>query len=29
MNIIVKENVKNIEEFNFLYDSVGWGIMKI
>ena len=25
MNIIVKENVKNIEEFNFLYDSVGWG----
>lgn len=25
MNIIVKENVKNIEEFNFLYYSVGWG----
>ena len=21
----IKENVKNIEEFNLLYDSVGWG----
>lgn len=25
MNLIIKENVKNVEEFNFLYDSVGWG----
>ena len=23
--INIKENNKNIEEFNFLYDSVGWG----
>ena len=23
--IKVKENVKNVEEFNFLYDAVGWG----
>lgn len=23
--MIIKENVKNIEEFNFLYDNVGWG----
>lgn len=23
--ITVKENVKNIEEFNYLYDAVGWG----
>ena len=23
--MIIKENVKNIEEFNFLYDYVGWG----
>ena len=23
--ITIKENVKNIEEFNYLYDSVGWG----
>lgn len=23
--ISIKENNKNIEEFNFLYDSVGWG----
>ena len=21
----VKENVKSVEEFNFLYDNVGWG----
>ena len=25
MNLTIKENVKNIEEFNFLYDAVGWG----
>jgi len=23
--ISIKENVKNIEEFNLLYDSIGWG----
>ena len=23
--MIVKENVKNIDEFNLLYDAVGWG----
>ena len=23
--MIIKENVKNVEEFNFLYDNVGWG----
>jgi len=23
--IIVKENIKNVEEFNLLYDAVGWG----
>ena len=23
--ITIKENVKNIEEFNYLFDSVGWG----
>ena len=23
--IVFKENNKNIEEFNFLYDAVGWG----
>lgn len=23
--IIVKENVKNVDEFNYLYDAVGWG----
>lgn len=23
--IKVKENFNNVEEFNFLYDSVGWG----
>lgn len=21
----IKENIKNIDEFNYLYDSVGWG----
>lgn len=25
MNLKIKENVKNVEEFNFLYDAVGWG----
>ena len=25
MKINIKENNKNIQEFNFLYDSVGWG----
>lgn len=25
MNLTIKENVKNIEEFNLLYDAVGWG----
>lgn len=25
MNLIVKENVNDVREFNFLYDSVGWG----
>ena len=24
--IVFKENNKNIEEFNLLYDSVGWGV---
>ena len=24
--ITFKENNKNIEEFNLLYDSVGWGV---
>ena len=23
--INIKENIKNIEEFNLLYDAVGWG----
>lgn len=23
--IIVKENINNVEEYNFLYDAVGWG----
>ena len=23
--MLIKENVKNIEEFNLLYDAVGWG----
>lgn len=23
--IVIKENIKNIDEFNLLYDSVGWG----
>ena len=23
--MIIKENVKSVEEFNFLYDNVGWG----
>lgn len=23
--ITIKENVKNVEEFNYLYDAVGWG----
>ena len=23
--INIKENVKNVEEFNLLYDDVGWG----
>ena len=23
--IIIKENIKNVEEFNLLYDAVGWG----
>ncbi len=27
MNINIKENNKNIEEFNLLYNSVGWGLM--
>lgn len=25
MNLTIKENVKNVEEFNLLYDAVGWG----
>ena len=25
--ILVKENVNNVSEFNYLYDAVGWGIM--
>lgn len=25
MNLKIKENVKNVEEFNLLYDAVGWG----
>ena len=23
--ILIKENVNNVEEFNYLYDAVGWG----
>ena len=23
--ITIKENIKNIDEFNYLYDAVGWG----
>ena len=23
--IIIKENIKNVDEFNYLYDMVGWG----
>lgn len=23
--LTIKENIKNVKEFNFLYDSVGWG----
>lgn len=23
--IIIKENIKNVDEFNYLYDAVGWG----
>ena len=23
--MIIKENVKSVEEFNLLYDAVGWG----
>ena len=23
--MVVKENVNSVEEFNFLYDNVGWG----
>ena len=23
--ILIKENVNSIEEFNYLYDAVGWG----
>ena len=23
--ILIKENVNNIDEFNYLYDAVGWG----
>lgn len=23
--IIIKENIDNVEEFNYLYDEVGWG----
>ena len=25
MKVNIKENNKNVQEFNFLYDSVGWG----
>lgn len=25
MNLTIKENVNNVEEFNLLYDAVGWG----
>ena len=25
MKIRIKENNKNVQEFNLLYDSVGWG----
>ena len=25
MNLIIKENIDNIEEYNLLYDAVGWG----
>ena len=24
--MLIKENVKNIDEFNLLYDAVGWGV---
>lgn len=23
--ILIKENINNVEEFNYLYDAVGWG----
>ena len=23
--MVIKENIDNVEEFNYLYDSVGWG----
>lgn len=25
MNLIIKENINNVEEYNLLYDAVGWG----
>ena len=25
MNLIIKENIDNVEEYNLLYDAVGWG----
>ena len=25
MNLIIKENINSVEEFNLLYDAVGWG----
>lgn len=25
MNLIIKENINNVEEYNHLYDAVGWG----
>lgn len=25
MNLIIKENIDNVEEFNYLYDAIGWG----
>ncbi len=25
MNLTIKENINNVEEFNLLYDAVGWG----
>lgn len=27
MEIVFKENINNVQEFNYLYDAVGWGIM--